>query len=73
MVAFPIALAKSRSRVFRPNDSRPNPCRKAGDRSLTMDSSQLFSLMIFDHRSRRWSSVVSSTRVAMVHMCPEGS
>jgi hypothetical protein len=40
---------------------------------VTYDSSQLFSLMIFDHRSRRWSSVVSSTRVAMVHMCPAGS
>src|SRR5215467_11961406 len=28
---------------------------------------------IEDQRSRRWSSVVCSTRVAIVHICPAGS
>lgn len=34
---------------------------------------QLLADTMSDHRSRLWSSDVSSTRVAMVHTCPDGS
>ena len=37
------------------------------------ETCQLSDDRVFDHRSRLCSSNVSSTRVAMVHTCPEGS